>query len=88
MGDNMRTDLVIESLKQAAGRFDLDRAISHSDRGSQYTSENFHQIISKFNIRQSMNSAAGRWHDPIFNKIITFVTILLRFYWIVNYFRI
>jgi len=39
IAENMKTELVEESLNQAAGRFNLKGAISHSDRGSQYTSE-------------------------------------------------
>jgi len=38
-------------------------AILHSDRGSQYTSTDFREILDKFGITQSMNSAAGRVYD-------------------------
>jgi transposase InsO family protein len=37
--------------------------ISHSDRGSQYTSYEFRKTIEEIGIIQSMNSAAGRCHD-------------------------
>ena len=37
--------------------------ILHSDRGSQYTSELYRRTIQKYGIRQSMNSAGGRYHD-------------------------
>ena len=63
IAENMKAELVEESLIQAAGRFNLKGAISHSDRGSQYTSELFRAALEKFKIRQSMNSAAGRCHD-------------------------
>ena len=42
---------------------DLEGAIIHSDRGSQYTSAEYRAAISKYNIVQSMNSAGGRCHD-------------------------
>jgi transposase InsO family protein len=63
MADNMRKELVIETFKQAAGAYDLRGAIAHSDRGSQYTSEEFRKALAKFQIVQSMNGAAGRCHD-------------------------
>lgn len=63
MADNMRKELVIDSFKQAAGRYDLAGAISHSDRGSQYTSAKFREILAQLKIIQSMNSASGRCHD-------------------------
>lgn len=63
IADHMRTELVTDSYVQAALRYDLKDAISHSDRGSQYTSEQFRKHLKKYKIVQSMNSAAGRCHD-------------------------
>ena len=60
---HMRKELVIETFEQAAGRYDLRGAVSHSDRGSQYTSAEFRETIGKLGIVQSMNGAAGRCHD-------------------------
>jgi transposase InsO family protein len=63
LADNMRAELCIETYLQAAGRYDLRGAVSHSDRGSQYTSEEFRRALADLGIVQSMNSAAGRCHD-------------------------
>jgi transposase InsO family protein len=63
LADNMRTELCVETYRQAAGQHDLRGAISHSDRGSQYTSEVFRHTLDGLRITQSMNSAAGRCHD-------------------------
>jgi transposase InsO family protein len=63
LSDNMRADLCVETFIQAAGRYDLRGAIAHSDRGSQYTSDEFRRTLQKLDITQSMNSAAGRCHD-------------------------
>lgn len=63
MASHMRAELVVETMEQAVGMYDLRGAISHSDRGSQYTSEVFRKAIAKLKIIQSMNSAAGRCHD-------------------------
>jgi len=63
MDDNMRDELVIATVEQAATMYDLRGAISHSDRGSQYTSQDFREKLKELGITQSMNSAAGRCHD-------------------------
>ncbi|MGL4666555.1 MAG: IS3 family transposase [Saezia sp.] len=63
LADNMRTELCVETYQQAAGQHDLKGAISHSDRGSQYTSEAFRATLAGLGMVQSMNSAAGRCHD-------------------------
>lgn len=63
MADNMKAELAVETFIQAAGRYDLRGAVSHSDRGSQYTSDEFRQTLATLGIVQSMNSAAGRCHD-------------------------
>jgi len=41
----------------------LHGAIIHSDRGSQYTSQLYRDVIWKYGIQQSMNRAGGRCHD-------------------------
>lgn len=63
MANHMRAELVIETFTTATYDYDLSGAIAHSDRGSQYTSEDYRRAIAKLEIRQSMNSAAGRCHD-------------------------
>ena len=63
LSDNMRAELCVETFKQAAVNYNLRGAISHSDRGSQYTSEEFRVTLEKYGIVQSMNGAAGRCHD-------------------------
>ena len=63
MADNMQTKLVVDTFQQAAGEYDLRGALSHSDRGSQYTSDLFRQTLREYGITQSINRAAGRCHD-------------------------
>jgi len=63
MAAHMRKELVVETIHQAAARYDLHGAISHSDRGSQYTSEDYRNTLDTLNIKQSMNGAAGCCHD-------------------------
>jgi transposase InsO family protein len=64
MADNMRAELVSSSLENAVRMNPaIRKAILHSDRGSQYTSNLFRETLDKFGITQSMNSAAGRCYD-------------------------
>jgi transposase InsO family protein len=63
MADHMRKELVVETVNRAAANYDLRGAISHSDRGSQYTSDDYRNALAGLGITQSMNSAAGRCHD-------------------------
>lgn len=64
MADNMRAGLCVETLKSAVMSYPgLRSAIVHSDRGSQYTSEEYRNAVSRYGIIQSMNSAGGRCHD-------------------------
>ena len=63
MAPHMRKELVVETMKQAAMNYDLRGSVIHSDRGSQYTSEEYRVILNTIGIIQSMNGAAGRCHD-------------------------
>jgi transposase InsO family protein len=63
MADNMKTPLVIESFKAAANNCKISSAIFRTDRGSQYTSDEFRSCLRKSSVIQSMNSASGRCHD-------------------------
>ena len=64
MAENMCAQLCVQTLENACYRYpQLRGAIIHSDRGSQYTSDDYRQAIKKYGIRQSMNSAGGRCHD-------------------------
>lgn len=63
LANNMRAELCIETYLHAAELYNLQGAISHSDRGSQYTSDAFRRTLNGLGIIQSMNSAAGRCHD-------------------------
>lgn len=66
MSDNMKAELcekTIESLALRYGKVAIKGLISHSDRGSQYTSELYRNALRKYGIEQSMNSSAGKCHD-------------------------
>lgn len=64
MADNMRAELCVDSLKSAVAFYPgLRGALVHSDRGTQYTSNEYRQAVRNLEIVQSMNSAGGRCHD-------------------------
>ena len=64
MDTNMRASLCVQTLKNARDAcHDLRGVIIHSDRGAQYTSQEYRAAVSRYGILQSMNSAGGRCHD-------------------------
>ena len=64
MDTNMKAELCARTMKNACELHAGFRgAIVHSDRGKQYTSELYRDVLSKYGITQSMNSAGGRCHD-------------------------
>jgi putative transposase len=55
MADNYKTPLIQEAIRMAARNLSLpSRAIFHSDRGSNYTSEDFAKTLDELGIRQSV----------------------------------
>lgn len=55
MDDNYKTPLISRAIKMAAHNLNLPQgAIFHSDRGSNYTSERFAEVLGELGIRQSV----------------------------------
>jgi putative transposase len=64
LADHLRTQLVSDALKQALGSRDtIPDLIFHSDRGSQYGSVAYRQILSRAGMRQSMSSRANPYRN-------------------------
>ena len=62
--NNMRASLCCHTLENANKSYpDIKGCIIHSDRGCQYTSEEYRAAVKKYGIIQSMNSTGGRCHD-------------------------
>src|SRR4051812_50071190 len=56
MADHMRTELVADARRMAiAGRHPAPGLIFHSDRGTQYTSTEFTDLLAAHGIRQSLS---------------------------------
>ena len=57
IAEHMRTDLVADALKAAAGlRGSLAGAVFHADHGSQYTSKDFAKLCADLGVTQSMGA--------------------------------
>jgi putative transposase len=55
MADHYKTALITEAIRMAARRLDLpDQAIFHSDRGSNYTSDEYAQVLAGLGLRRSV----------------------------------
>lgn len=64
MDTNMKAELCAKTVENAYKSYpQLEGAILHSDRGTQYTSSKYREILRECGIQQSMNSAGGRCHD-------------------------
>lgn len=66
MDDNMKASLCKSTVENAYLAYPgLRGAIVHSDRGSQYTSYIYREVLKKCGIKQSLNSSVGRYHDNV-----------------------
>ena len=64
LAGHMRAQLVTDALEQALGsRAAAPGLIFHSDRGSQYGSAAYRQILGKAGMRQSMSARANPYHN-------------------------
>ena len=66
LADHMRTTLVIDALAMARGGGHVQRdAIFHSDRGTQYTSAEFHQYCQGIAVRTSVGRTGVCWDNAV-----------------------
>ena len=70
-GERMTKDLVIQAFLSVQARHQLaDGCIFHSDRGSQYTSKAFMELLKKYGIRQSFSRVGtpgdNAWAESFF----------------------
>jgi transposase InsO family protein len=64
LDDNMRSDLVVDAMQQAlVARRGTRGLVFHSDRGSQYGSKAFRDLLQLANINQSMSARANPYHN-------------------------
>lgn len=66
MADHMRTSLVIDALNMARANHRLtEGCVFHSDRGSQYTSEDFASYLTEHQLRGSMGRTGVCWNNAM-----------------------
>jgi len=66
MADHMRTSLVVDALAMAVESGHVQpAAIFHSDRGTQYTSAEFHQHCQRIHVRTSLGRTGGCWDNAV-----------------------
>jgi transposase InsO family protein len=63
LADHMRSDLVLDALRQALETRPTNRTIFHSDRGSQYGSTPFRTALAKAGLCQSMSARANPYDN-------------------------
>ena len=65
MADHLRTELVLEALRMTIGRGRtfVDEIWLHSDRGVQFSSATFREILELFDIGQSMSRKGDCWDN-------------------------
>jgi putative transposase len=71
MSERMTSELVINAMLAAQVRHDFeDGCIFHSDRGSQYTSNAFKELLSRYGVRQSFSRVGkpgdNSWSESFF----------------------
>lgn len=66
MADHMRSDLVCDALRMAiTGRRPGRGLVIHSDRGSQYTSAQFTDLLAQYGLRQSLSRPGQCWDNAV-----------------------
>jgi putative transposase len=84
LADHMRTDLAISALQLALGRRRPGAGlIHHSDRGSQYASAQYQQLLAQHDIVSSMSRKGDCWDNAVVESFFgTIKTELVdRFSW-------
>jgi transposase InsO family protein len=84
MADHIRADLVCEALEMALSwRRPVARLIFHSDRGSQYTSARFRQLLAAHGIRQILSRPRQVWDNAVVEAFYSTLKIELvhRYVW-------
>ena len=70
-GEKMDTDLVIKAFQKASRARKLEQgSISHSDRGSQYTTKKFEKLLETMGIKHSYSKKGYHYDNESFNAIL------------------
>ena len=62
----MKTSLIVDALEMAITTRNPNKGlIFHSDRGTQYASNSFKELLKKNNITQSMSRSGNCWDSAV-----------------------
>ena len=73
LASHMRTDLVLDALRMALGTREHGadfRLVAHSDRGSQYTSFDYTQVLDDHRVLQSIGSVGDAYDNAMAESFI------------------
>ena len=71
MSERINRQLVIEALKMAQGRRRIEAGLLlHSDRGSQYTSDDFQRELARLGIVSSMSRKGNCWDNAVAEELL------------------
>ncbi|MFC4115092.1 IS3 family transposase, partial [Nonomuraea zeae] len=74
MADHYRTELVADAIRMAAGTGLLQSgAVFHSDRGSNYTSDEFGRFLTGLGIRRSVGRTGVCWDNAMAESFFTVI---------------
>jgi putative transposase len=69
MADHMQTDLIENAFSMAIQRRNpTDGLLHHSDRGTQYTSQQYQQALQKFKVIVSMSRKGNCWDNAVMER--------------------
>ena len=69
MANSMHTELIANALKMAiARRQPASNLMHHSDRGSQYASQYYQELLKKLNITVSMSRKGNCWDNSVMER--------------------
>ena len=79
LSDNMRKELVISAMEMAVRRRKPPKGlIAHSDRGSQYCSYKYQELLTKNGFKSSMSAKGDPWDNAVVESFFgTFKTELI-----------
>ncbi len=73
LASNMRTDLVLDALRMALGTREQGadfRLVAHSDRGSQYTSTDYTQVLDDHRVLASVGSVGDAYDNALAESFV------------------
>ncbi|MDO5504193.1 MAG: IS3 family transposase [Actinomycetia bacterium] len=78
MADHYRTPLITEAIEMAARNIDIpDGAVAHSDRGSNYTSDEFAAVLSRLGLSRSVGRTGNCFDNALAESTNGFLKVEL-----------